>query len=235
MLDDDKMLFQDEIIKIEPAEGEIWPNSSTEVTIIFRPLEHKEYDFTVFCDVTGRESRLPLHVTGKGMGPRVQLSFDEIDLGNVFINSTHIYEVVLANKGDIDAIFNVSSNKSVFGPCFQFNPSEGIVMPDGHQAVQITFKSEVLGEFREEFDFQIDGLPEPHKLRVVGNVIGPTFHFDIPKLRFGTVSYGFPSTQTCKLTNTSLVPMQFRLCVPDDGGGDKSISSLEEYDRYSWH
>ncbi len=149
---------------MEPVEGDIWPNSSVEVSMIFSPRHAQTYSRTAFCDVTGRESRLPLKIRGDGMGPQVQLSFDEMDLGNIFINSTHTYETVLANKGDIDAIFSLMPNKSVFGPCFHFNPSEGIVMPDGHQAIQITFSSAVLGDFEEEFEFQIDGAPENLKL-----------------------------------------------------------------------
>lgn len=156
------MLFADEVIKIEPAQGEIWPNSSTEVQVIFRPEQAQTYTRTAFCDVTGRESRLPLRIRGDGIGPQVQFSFDTLDMGNIFINSTHIYEVVLANKGNIDAIFSLVPASSTFSSCFNFNPSEGIVMPDAHQAIQITFTSTILGDFRETFHFQIDG--SPHKI-----------------------------------------------------------------------
>ena len=225
------MIFEDDVVKIEPIEGEIWPNSSMEVNIIFNPESAKTYTRTAFCDITGRESRLPLRIRGDGIGPKVQFSYDTMDMGNIFVNSTHTYEVILANKGDIDAIFNLIPMNTVFGPCFNFNPSEGIVMPDGHQAIQITFSSAVLGEFKEEFLFQIDG--SPHKLKLVfsGIVIGPTFHFDVPKLKFGTVSYGFTSTQTCTVVNTALVPMKFTLRVPGDGNGDASIASTADYDR----
>jgi hydrocephalus-inducing protein len=142
------------------VEGDIWPNSTAEIGIIFKPREPQTYTRTIFCDITGRESRLPLRIRGDGIGPSVQFSFDEMDIGNIFVNSQHIYEVVLANKGNIDAIFSLVPSNTVFGPCFQFNPSEGIVMPDGHQAIQITFSSIVLGDFKEEFCFQIDGSPE---------------------------------------------------------------------------
>lgn len=98
------------------------------------------------------------------MGPKVQLSFDTLDMGNIFIKSTHAYEVVLANKGDIDAIYSVIPSRSTFGPMFSFHPAEGIVMPDGHQAIQVTFSSPILGDFREDFYIQIDGQPE--KLKV---------------------------------------------------------------------
>ncbi len=158
------MIFADDVFKFEPVEGDIWPNSSAEITVIFKPTEAKAYTCTAFCDITGRESRLPLRMQGFGIGPKVQLSFDRLDMGNIFVNSAHTYEVVLANKGDIDAIFSIMPQNTVFGPKFSFNPSEGIVMPDGHQAIQVTFNSSVLGDFEEEFSIQIDGSPDTLKL-----------------------------------------------------------------------
>ena len=158
------MVFLDEAIKIEPLEGDIWPNSTAEITVIFKPEQARTYTCTAFCDVMGRESRLPLRIRGDGIGPKVQFAHDIVDIGNIFVNSTHVYEVVLANKGDIDAIFSLIPPQTVFGPCFVFNPSEGIVMPDGHQAIGVVFNSAIIGDFREEFQFEIDGSPA--KLRI---------------------------------------------------------------------
>ncbi|XP_052230840.1 hydrocephalus-inducing protein-like isoform X4 [Dreissena polymorpha] len=217
LIQNDEMLFNDDVVKIEPSEGDIWPNSSIDVNIIFKPREAKSYTRTAFCDITGRESRLPLRIKGDGIGPRVQFSLESLDMGNIFIGSKHYYEIVMANKGDIDAIYSVIPNQTVFGPCFQFNPAEGIVMPGGHQAIQVSFQSPYLGDFEEEFCFQVDGQPELLKVTFLGSVIGPTFQFNVPRLKFGTVSFGFLNTKTCTLSNTSLVPMKFNLRVPGDG------------------
>ena len=51
------------------------------------------YSRVAYCDVTGRESRLPLKVKSQGIGPRLMFSFDTLDIQNVFINSAHAYEV----------------------------------------------------------------------------------------------------------------------------------------------
>ena len=51
------------------------------------------YARTIYCDVTGRESRLPLRIRGDGIGPQVHFSLDTLDIGSVFINSQHSYEV----------------------------------------------------------------------------------------------------------------------------------------------
>ncbi|XP_019628796.1 PREDICTED: hydrocephalus-inducing protein homolog [Branchiostoma belcheri] len=222
----DSMLFADDVYQIEPLEGEIWPNQSAEVSVIFKPQEAKTYQQVAYLDITGREARLPLRLRGDGIGPNVQFSFEQLDMGNIFVGSIHTYEVVLANKGDIDAIFSILPNNTHFGLCFTFNPTEGIVLPDGHQAIQITFRSATLGDFQEDFYVAIDGSPHRLKLSFRGCVIGPTFHFDVPRLNFGVVSYGFQHTQTCTIVNTALVPMTFSLHVPGDGTGERSICSL---------
>ena len=86
-------------------------------------------------------------------------------MGNIFIGSTHVYEIVMANKGDIDAIYTLQPSKTRFGKCFSFTPAESILMPAAHQAIQVKFSSETLGNFEEEFEFQVDGAPEKVKIK----------------------------------------------------------------------
>ncbi|NXS48372.1 HYDIN protein, partial [Balaeniceps rex] len=132
----------------------------------------------------------------------------------------------LFNKGAIDAPFNLVPPATALGSCFTFLPREGIILPDGLQVIQISFSSTILGQFMEEFRFSVNGSPEPVTLTIRGCVIGPTFHFDVPSLCFGDVSFGFPHTLSCRLTNTSLVPMTFNLRVPGDGSGEPSVTSF---------
>lgn len=49
-------------------------------------LEH--YHLTL-----GRESRLPLTIIGEAMGPNVQLNYNVMDIGHVFMGSNNCYEV----------------------------------------------------------------------------------------------------------------------------------------------
>lgn len=214
---DDKLLYGDSIVTIDPVEGEIWPNSQAEISIIFKPQEACNYARTIYCDVTGRESRLPLRIRGDGIGPQVHFSLDTLDIGSVFINSQHSYEVILCNMGDIDAVFKLLPSNTQFGPQFSFLPAQGIVIPGGYQAIQIHFCSPILGDVNEVFEFAVEGSPEKLELKILGSVIGPTFHFNIPKLKFGVVSYGFVNTRECTLVNTSLIPMTFKVRVPADG------------------
>ncbi|CAN2389289.1 axonemal central apparatus assembly [Pristimantis euphronides] len=226
VVDSNAMLFTDTVFQIEPVEGDVWPNSSVQVTVLFKPQAAKIYQRTVYCDITGRETRLPLRIRGEGLGPKLHINFNELDIGKVFVGSTHLYEVILANQGAIDGIFSLVPVTSALVSCFTFSPSEGIILPDGHQAIQISLCCSVLGEFREEFHFIVDGASDDVTLIVRGCIVGPTFHFSTPTLHFGDVSFGFPQMLSCYLNNTSLVPMSFRMWVPGDGNGDPSITTL---------
>ncbi|KAM6294461.1 hydrocephalus-inducing protein homolog [Aegotheles albertisi] len=233
----DSMLFSDEIFTIEPVEGDVWPNSSAEINVIFKPREARVYEQTVYCDISGRETRLPLCIRGEGTGPRLCFGFDQLDIGKVFVGSANSYEAILFNKGDITAVFSLVPPATALGCCFTFLPEDGVILPDELQVIRISFSSTILGKFTEEFKFSVHGSPEPVTLTIRGCVIGPTLHFNVPSLRFGDVSFGFPRTLSCRLTNSSLVPVTFSLRIPGDGSGKPSIPSsvqVAENTRPSW-
>ncbi|XP_065590287.1 hydrocephalus-inducing protein homolog [Cyrtonyx montezumae] len=190
----DSMLFSDDIFAIEPVEGDIWPNSSVEINVIFKPREARLYQQNVYCDISGRETRLPLRIRGEGEGPWLCFSFDQLDIGKVFVGSAHSYEAILFNKGPIDALFYMVPPTTALGSCFSFVPHEGLVPPGGLQHIHISFCSTILGQFTEEFRVSVHGCPQPITLTVRGCVIGPTFHFDVPSLRFGNIPFA-PSPQ----------------------------------------
>ncbi|XP_053355859.1 hydrocephalus-inducing protein-like [Clarias gariepinus] len=236
-LHQDSLAFSDQNIIIEPQEGDIWPNCTAEISIIFKPLEAKLYQHTIYCDVTGREARLTLQIKGEGQGPKLQFNVDLVDIGNIFVGSKHSYEVLVSNKGLIDAPYSLMPPTTGMGLCFSFSPPEGLVPPGACHVLEVHFSSDKLGTFSEEFCFTVLGNPQPLILTFRGCVMGPTFHFNIPELNFGEVSFGFPHTLTCSVTNTSLVSMSFGLRVPGDGSGRESVTSTEqvkELDRNDW-
>ena len=171
-------------------EGEIWPNSQAEISVVFSPGEATSYSRAIYCDITGREARLLLKIKGEGLGPKCRFSFDTLDIQNVFVNSAHAYEVILENRGAIEAAYSLLPSTSLFGPNFTFAPSSGVIQPGKLQAMQISFRSNELGEFDEEFQWRVEGAPHPLKLSSRGVVIGPTFQLDQTQIKFGTISYG---------------------------------------------
>ncbi|XP_038663072.1 hydrocephalus-inducing protein homolog [Scyliorhinus canicula] len=228
LVQDDQMLLSDDVFIIEPVEGEIWPNSTAEINVICRPKKAKIYDQTVYCDIAGRETRLPLRIKCEGLGPKVILNVDQVDIGNVFVSSKETYEIVMANTGEIPAVYTQIPSRTHLCTCFCFNPSEGILKPHEYQIIAVTFNATFLGDFLADLFISVQGTHEPVQVTFKGRVIGPTFHFNVPILNFGEVSFGFPKTISCCLINTSLVPMAVTLRIPGDGIGEVSRTSFSQ-------
>uniref|UniRef100_A0A8D0AXJ9 HYDIN axonemal central pair apparatus protein n=1 Tax=Sander lucioperca TaxID=283035 RepID=A0A8D0AXJ9_SANLU len=200
-------------ITVMPAEGEIWPNCPAQFNIVFKPKEAKLYQQTIYCDVTGRESRLPLTIKAEGVGPNLQLNYDLMDMKNVFIGCQ-------APTRPSAAVFS-------------FSPVEGVVPSGACQIVKVTFHSRILGTFDEDLLLTVTGQPQPLTVTFRGCVIGPKLYFNVSQLNFGDVGFGFPLTLKCSLFNDSSVPITFALRVQGDGLGSPSVTSLKQASEVS--
>ncbi|KAJ7406686.1 hydrocephalus-inducing protein [Willisornis vidua] len=162
----DPMLFSDDVFTIMPLAGEIGPNSSAEISVLFEPQEVQIYEKVAYCDISGRENRLPLRLTGEGLGPCLHLNFEVLDIGKIFVGTVHRYEAVLLNKGPVDAPFKLIPPTTAQGSCFTFLPQQGTIAPNGLQPIQIVFSSTIMGVFEEEFQFHVTGAPKPVTLTI---------------------------------------------------------------------
>ena len=113
----------------------------------------------VFCDVTGRESRLPLTICAEGLPPRLQLSLDTLDTGAVFSKTSHHYDVVLANRGLVPAEFLVRLPDTAFSRFIDVQPRAGRLDVDGYQALQLSLNADRLGNFEEFITVSVKGNP----------------------------------------------------------------------------
>jgi len=75
------------------------------------------------------------------MGPKCMFSVDTLDIQGVFVNSSHSYEVILRNMGQIEASYSLTPPTSLFGPKFTFQPSSGTLAPESLQAIQVSWNS----------------------------------------------------------------------------------------------
>ncbi|XP_038004429.1 hydrocephalus-inducing protein homolog, partial [Motacilla alba alba] len=228
---EDLMLFDDDIFFLDPKEGEIWPKCSAEIRVFFKPQKARVYRRVVYCDISGRERRLPLFLTGEGLGPRLCFVFKELNIGEVCVRVTHTYEALLFNDGPIEAPFKLVPPTTAMGSSFKLLPQEGIVAPYKLQVIGVSFYPTILGEFEEQFCFHVTECPKPVTFTIRGCVMGPTFHFDMPALPFGDMAFGFPRTLKCCLYNTSMTPIDFQLSVPGDGLMYPSVNSYTQIHR----
>merc|ERR1711937_312302 len=215
-LQNDELVFVENNLEVSPASGEIYPGRCVEVSAIFQPDKIGSFEKTIFCDIEGRENRLPISIKGNGIGPILSFSHDKIDIGKIFIGSHHTYEVIISNRGQIDGKFTFDQSQTALGRQFEFTPMTGIVPSASHQLIQVCFTSQILGTFNEVFHLKVENSTETLQIAIKGEVIGPTFRFEPSVIDFGTVSLGFEHQKKCKIINTSLVPMDFELGLKGD-------------------
>ena len=216
-LEKDDMRFVDDIFEISPLFGQVWAHSEIEISVCFRPDTAAFFNCLGYLDVDGREDRLPLQLSGQGIGPNAYLSFEVLDLGDIFINEERKFDMKIRNKGDIPAQWSFMVSLTKFGNKFKFSPTEGFLKPGLSETIQVSFESDMLGEFAEHFHFALQGNEEKLTALIKGSVIGPSFHFDVTTIDFGTVSYDYLHTVTLTMVNTSSIPMDFSLHIPQDG------------------
>ena len=125
---------------------------------------------------------------------------------------------MLENVGGIKSKFSLVPNRTLFGPKFQFNPSKGTICVGEQLVIEVIFNPDILGSFKEDFLWELEGGSENLHVSFTGAVVGPTFEFDREMLFLPAASYGFTIAESFVLSNTSQIPMSFRLQVLNDQG-----------------
>ena len=125
---------------------------------------------------------------------------------------------MLENIGGIKSKFSLIPNKTLFGPKFCFTPDQGTIAIGEQMVIEVIFNPDSLGTFKEDFLWELEGGSENLHVSFTGAVIGPTFEFDREKLILPEAAFGFPTCENFFLSNTSQIPMSFRLQVLNDQG-----------------
>ena len=216
-LHNDQLLFIDNVFGVSPLSGQVWAQSEIEVIATFRPDTACQFEALAYLQVSGREDRMSLRLSGIGVGAYAVLSFDILDIGDVFVNTEYLYEVVIRNKGDIPAEWTYVASETHIGSKFDLVPREGILAVGESKTISIRFECDLLGDIFEPIRFSLQGNEDPLTCRIKGSVIGPTFHFDCLKIDYGIVSFDYLHQTSVRLVNTSNISMVFSLHVPQDG------------------
>uniref|UniRef100_T1J490 Uncharacterized protein n=1 Tax=Strigamia maritima TaxID=126957 RepID=T1J490_STRMM len=228
--DDESFTIDEEhsgVIKIEPMEGEVWQNTSQSFNVIFSPEDDIHYEMVMYCDVIGREVRLPLKIFGVGKGPTVSFVTSKIDIGKILVGTRKNYEIVLKNDGLISASYHFHESKTLFGRYFTFIPEDDVIKPSKTRVINVAIQCAMLGDFYEEFLVEIEKSRVPLKLIVSGACIGPTLAFEARKINLGHVALGFPTTKLIDLENKSAIPVRFHLRVIEDNIDKKNLSDYD--------
>ena len=86
VVEENLMSFQDEIFTIKLIKWKLWQNTEITCWVTFKLQGLLHYSCTAFCNITWSKERLPLNLTGQGIGPKTALLIKEWDIGDIFIN-----------------------------------------------------------------------------------------------------------------------------------------------------
>jgi hypothetical protein len=86
-----------ECFMIEPVRGVIWPQSTVDFSAIFAPTVSGLYDHLFYCNVSGKDVRLALNFKGEAIGPKIKLSTQSWDMGEVFLGTYQTCKVWQSN------------------------------------------------------------------------------------------------------------------------------------------
>lgn len=218
-IEEETLVFEDDIFTITPIEGTIWPNSEMAITVIFKPKAALKYNHRAFCNISCSDERLPIFIEGEGLGPKAFLSTNNLSIGDVYVNETQNYSIYIENKGEIPAKFNLLTSNTYFSKMFTFDVESAELAVGQRMNILMTFKSSKVGEFQEIFRWKLEGSSEVLNLLVRGHVRAPKFEFNRKSIDFRKVSFQFQKTEEIILTNTSTVAFTFGLRIPQDGKG----------------
>lgn len=134
-------IFQNDNFSIKPSFGLLPPRGKVELVAEFRPTYAKVYESMAYVDVEGQESRIPITIKGRGLGPEAVFSYDALDVGDTFINTLHQYEVELQNRGKIGAQYQLLPQNTEFGSKFTFEPNHGSLSAGQTQIIKVCISS----------------------------------------------------------------------------------------------
>ncbi|CAG9825502.1 unnamed protein product [Phaedon cochleariae] len=228
---ENQFLFGNTIFSVLPVEGKMLPNQCLEFTIIFSPQKSDYYTDFAYFDVTGREDRIVLCLSGGGRGPQVVFNAKTLNANDIFLDGTHEYQIVAKNDGNIPAVVSFVEKDTEFGGVIKCMPKrQYLYSRDICKSFVISFCSKFQGQFVEKIQFMIDESKELIDVLFVGNVICPLLKPDIQDIDFGEVSFGSQPSKELVLTNDSQVPIDFRLYIP----GNKQQNGKEEFDEFEF-
>ncbi|XP_006746825.1 hydrocephalus-inducing protein homolog, partial [Leptonychotes weddellii] len=195
-------------------EGDVWPNSSAEITVYFNPLEARLYQQTVYCDISGKDflyveivEDVPCIV------PTLHMVNPEVDFGHCFLKYPYEKTVQLVNHDDLPGCYTVLPQ--VYGdtpavllsspmPC-------GVIPPHSTVHIPLALETQVTGEYRSTVYISTFGSPDPPmvcRIKSIGE--GPVIYVHPTQVDFGNIYVLKDSPRILNLSNQSFIPALFQ-------------------------
>ncbi|XP_023247007.1 hydrocephalus-inducing protein-like [Copidosoma floridanum] len=212
------LIYDNDHFTIFRMDGEVWPCKSLQVSVNFQPKTVGDINSYAYLEIDGLEYRIPVSLIGKCLGPALELNLLSLDVQEVYLCSTYIYEVVCKNVGPIPGTLVHVHKTTDFGSTIQVKPHEIEVNVDELKCMKLYFCSNRTGCFIERIDFSIKESSELLSFVMKGKVICPLVRTDDEDdIDFHLASLGFTTKKFLGFRNLSHEPIEFSIKVVCDG------------------
>lgn len=184
----------------DPTAFTLSPGESKVVKVTFRPISQgrKEATLTITSNDPD-EGRLTVPLSGIGLAPDITLSAEAHDFGDVAVDSSSTWVLVISNEGNADLVIsNISSND----PQFTVSPSSFTVLAGKVQKVAVTFMPTSIGSKKAVLAIKTN---DPDEKTVTVSLIGmgsaPDISLSEISHDFGSVLIDTPSAWTLTVSN----------------------------------
>ncbi|KAG7386322.1 hypothetical protein PHYPSEUDO_000450 [Phytophthora pseudosyringae] len=143
---------------------------SADIEFRFAPTQRTPSFQKDVCIRVGGSTKKLLTLSGCCQGIEVALETDTLSYGPVCLGSQLVRKVRLQNRGDVATKFQWNARE--FAPDFLVSPSEGMVAPNQHKTIEVTFKPAAVNpDIRyERVTCMIEGTA-PATLTLVGSCV----------------------------------------------------------------
>lgn len=215
-----KLLFQSNVFNIEPISSEIWPHRFQQIVITFLPNTDGIFLETAYLFDKLSKFRVPLQMQGLSLPAEAAFNIENIHIGHVNLGDVNDYQILLMNTGQVKADFEfIDTPRENY---FDFMPRSGTLEVGGSVPVIVHFEAKHVGQFAERFLYSVNGktCSNPN-VSLFGKVMGPSFVISKPVIDFGNAGFGFIQAQTFTVTNTSKIPLNYKMHFKIDGTFEK--------------
>ncbi|KAF7993373.1 hypothetical protein HCN44_007876 [Aphidius gifuensis] len=213
----ERFSFTDKQFTLSPHIGKIAPQSFAVVNVIFEPKEIGKSSTIAYLEVSGKEKRITVKLSGVSRGPALKFSTSTVEMENVYLKSITSFPISCVNEGLVPGTLIFKSASTDFGGSITITPSCLLIEPNESKIFNLNYLSSKVGDFIEQVDFYVDESFEKLLLYVKGSVKCPKLHCQTRHLNLGENAIGFTSKHYILLENLSPVSVTFIACIPEDG------------------
>eukprot|EP01105_Mastigella_eilhardi_P014617 TRINITY_DN3328_c0_g1_i10.p1 TRINITY_DN3328_c0_g1~~TRINITY_DN3328_c0_g1_i10.p1 ORF type:complete len:4822 (+),score=1153.45 TRINITY_DN3328_c0_g1_i10:606-14468(+) len=201
----------------EPSKGTLLPFGTVPITVSFTPMNLKKYDLRLVVDVDGVPDEVTsLPILAECFAPVLTLAKSSLAFGECFIGHPYQQQIRLENDSDLAGKYElIPQNANERDSCeYSADVPSGFVAGHNDKVVGINLTMHRLGPVSLPVFIRMVGSSQPPlEVSVTATGVGPAVAAERKDLNFGKVQLLTSVQKKLRLSNSSLIPANYRVEV----------------------